>query len=377
MNNGIKLLSVAFLSIVLFFSCNVSQDDSDTIDYSSLEELSSELVLEIGESEDYIPDYISDLEVTSNGTILAYDSGNTTIEQFDSNGTHIGTVARGGRGPGELDNISSLHLLNEDTLIARSRSGRKDYFAPTEGEDFKHIKTAQSNQSDQSLDIVKSVAADKFYAVKNNLTSQYGEMKDPKATMSEAFVVVDESEEVLDDSVHVLKRSGRYSVELEGGGFLRGEFPFQVQDQVVSLEDGNYLIARPDSSAFFVYNENHNLEQRIPVNVKERPITDEDLEYEFDDLPDEAIKEIDKMRPDLKAPYSKVFTSKNYFWLLTDESKAGKEIVVLDFDGVPVGKFMLSEHESISHVEDGKIYAVNSNPNIGYQIHVYDIDLNI
>lgn len=383
MKSATKLLvnSISLVSVVLLFSCNSSGDDFDTIDYSSLEELSPELVLEIGESEDYIPDGIRDLEVTRDGTILVYDGGNTTIEQFDSSGTHVGTVAREGRGPGELDNVVRLHLLNEDTLIARNLSGRKDYFARTEGEDFNHVNTEQSNNSDQSLMIVTPVTGEKFYAVKNNLTSQSAEMKDPKPTIDEAFVVVDESEKVLDDSVHVLKRRGSFSVELEGGGFIRGVFPFQVQEQAVPLEDENYLIARPDSSAFFIYDEDHNLEQRIPVNAKERSITEEDLEFKLEELPDEAVGEINKMRPDVHPPYYNVFASANYFWLQTKESEAGKEVVVLDLDGEPVGKFMLPEHESttynesISHVEDDRIYTINSSPERGYQIRAYEIDL--
>lgn len=382
MKKLIRLLFAAFLSIALFFSCNSPQEDSDIIDYSSLEELSTELVLKIGESKDYIPDYISNLAVTRDGTILVHDGGSSTIKQFDSNGQYIGTVAREGRGPGELNNVDNLHLLNGDTLIARNRSGRKDYFARGESDNFNHINTVQSNHSARSMDIVEAVTGDKFYAVKNNLASQYMEMKEPKATIDEAFVVVNEKENILDDSVHVLEHRGSFSVELEGGGYIRGDFPFQTHDQAVPLKEGNYLIARPDSSAFFVYNEDHSLKQRIPVNVKERSIRDEDLEYRFERLPGEAISEINKMRPDIHPPYYKIFASDNYFWLQTMVSEAGKEIVVLDFDGEPVGKFLLPEHESItydesiSYVEDGRIYTINSSPERGYQIRVYEIDLS-
>lgn len=369
-------LFVASLSIVFLFSCSSPQDGPDVIDYSSLEKLSGKLVSEIGESEDYIPGHITDLEVTRDGTILVGDMENTTIEQFDSDGKYIGNVARAGRGPGELSNIFTLHLLNGDTLIARNRTGRKEYFARTEGGGFNHINTTvQSNHTTRSLDIVKPIAGDKFYAVKNNLASHYNELEDPKATINEAFVVVDESEKVLDDSVHVLKRRGRYSVELKDGGYISSGFPFQINEQVVPLEDENYLVARPDSSAFFVYNEEHNLERRITVNVKERPVTQEDLEYKFDGLPDEAISRVNNMRSDTQPPYTKVFASGNYFWLLTEESKAGKEVVVLDFDGAPVGKFMLPVYDRISHVEDGRIYTINHNPDRGYQIRIYEIDL--
>lgn len=374
-NQRIRLLSVVVLSAVLCYSCNSSEDDTDAIDYSSLGELSTEVVLEIGESDDYLPDYIDELVVTGDGTILAYDNGHTTIEQFDSDGTHLGTVAREGQGPGELDNVSSLHVLNEDTLIVQSRSGRKDYFVPEEDGDFNHITTEQSNHSDRRMDIVKAVRGDKFYAVKTNLPSQAGEMTDPKTTIHEAFVVVDENENVLDDSLHVLQRRGRFGVELEGGGFVRAQFPFQNQDLAVPLEEGNYLIARPDSSTFFVYNEDHELDRKIPVNIKDRPITEEDLEYEFENTPDEVISEIEKVRPDTKPPYTKVVASENYFWLLTDESKEGKEIAVLDDNGEPVGRFMLSEHESLAHTEDDKIYVIHDHPERGHEIRVYEIDL--
>lgn len=367
-------LSIAFLSIVLFFSCNSPQDDSGIIDYSSLDKLSSELVLEVGESEDYIPGRIKDVKVTPDGTILVGDMGNITVEQFNSEGEFVGTVAEGGRGPSEISHIFSLHLLNGDTLVVRNFSGKKNYYARTGGERFEHINsTVQNNHTTRTLEVLKPVTEDKFYAVKSH--KHHETLKNPKPTVNEAFVEVNESEKVLEDSVHILKHRGRYSVELESSGYLSSTFPFQNHEQVVVLENGNYMVARPDSSAFFVYNEDHKLKRRIPVSVKERPVTDEDLEYEFDGLPDKAISKVNNMRSDFKPPYYRVFASSSYFWLQTDKSKDGTEVVVLDFDGMPVGKFMLAEHDRITHVEDDKIYTVNRNPERGNKIHVYEINL--
>lgn len=374
---SIRVLTVVFLNAVLFISCSSSRDNSEVIDYSSLEELSTELVLTIGESENYIPSRIRELEVTPDGTILVADMGNTTIEQFSSGGEYVGTVARAGRGPGELSNIFALHLLNGDTLIVRNRTGRKDYFVRAEGGKFHNINTTvQGNHTTRSLNIVKPVTEDKFYAVKNNLAAMYIELEDPKTTIKEAFVVVNESEKVLADSVHILKKGGRFSIELEGGGYISTMYRFQNNDQVVPLDDGNYLIARPDSSAFFIYKEDHKLKRRIDVNIKERPLTEQDLEYEVKGLPDKAVNIIESASPEFKPPYRKVYASDSYFWLLTEVSKAGKEIVVLDNDGAPVGKFMLSVHDRISHVEDGKIYTINSNPERGDQIRAYEVALN-
>lgn len=245
-------LPIVLLSTILFFSCNSPQDDPDIIDYSALDELSTELVLEIGESDDYIPDHIADIVVTSDGTILAEDLGHTTIEQFDSEGNHVGTVARAGRGPGELSNIFNLHLLDGDTLIVRNHTGRKGYFAQTEGEKFEHFNTTvQSNHTTRTLDILSPVTADKFYGIKTNTEARYNDLEDPQTTIKEAFVVVDESEKVLEDSAQILKRRGTFSVELEGGGFVQSSFPFQINEQAVPLNDGNYMIARPRQQCIF------------------------------------------------------------------------------------------------------------------------------
>lgn len=367
-------LPVTFLIFILFCSCNSQQDDNSAIDYSSLDELSSEIVMEIGESEDYLPGHIRDVEVTPEGMILVADTDHNTIEQFNSEGEHVGTVAQEGRGPGEVAKAYNLHLLNEDTLIARHRSGKKDYFAPTDGEVFKHVNTAVNEEQTQRLSVLEAVSNNKLYAIKENHQPVNEQLDDPQTTIKEAFVVIHKNEKVIEDSIHVLKRGGNFAFEMEGGGFIQSDFPFQINELAVPLDNGNYLITRSDSSTFYIYDEDHSLVDEVPAKIKERPITDEDLDYLSEERPDEIMNVIDEHRPDHKPPYTDIYASKNYLWLQTNETKDGKEIVVLDFDGEPIGKFSITEHESIAHVEDEKAYIINRNPEQGNRVLVHEFD---
>jgi len=50
--------------------------------------------------------------------------------------------------------------------------------------------------------------------------------------------------------------------------------------------------------------------------------------------------------------------------------KDGKEFVIVDFEGTPTGKFMLSEHDSIQYIRNGRLYTLHRSPDRGNSIRI-------
>jgi hypothetical protein len=128
------------------------------------------------------------------------------------------------------------------------------------------------------------------------------------------------------------------------------------------MDDGNYLIAGPDRLAFFIYDRNHELIREIPLNIKQRPVRESDLGYHLRNEPKEARRILKKMVSEFKPPFLNVWVSQDYVLLHTDNSKNGKEMVVLTLEGDPVGNFYLSEFDDVRYFKDNRIYALYKNP---------------
>lgn len=145
-----SLLPTLFVSL-LVLSCSNSNVSDEQIRYSELPSIDYELILEIGESESYIPGQINHLILTSNGSIIASDGGSITLEQFSREGEHIATIASEGGGPGELSQFARLVDAGNDTIMAEAIGGRRDLFYPDENGVYQYARnlTSEGNSQDQ------------------------------------------------------------------------------------------------------------------------------------------------------------------------------------------------------------------------------------
>lgn len=353
-----------------------SYDETELIDYATLEELPVEVVMEIGESENYLPGRLRDLFVASDGTMLVSDWASITIEQFDAGGNYVGTVAGEGGGPGELGNFFSMINPGNDTLVVRQQSRDKIFYASTKSGLYKHIGSESANQNRERNFSILGIRPDgNWYATAGNIFSGIqlasGNEEDYRRV---PLAVIDGAEKILQDSVQLLKKPLSHLTQ-SGQTILINSIPYRVNDRFRLLDDGRYLIARPDSSAFYIYNENHRLEKRISFPVKQRPVTNDDLDLAMEDVNSQVRGEIRNRVHDNKPPYLNIWATEKYLWLHTDNTADGKEFVIVDFEGNPTGKFMLSEHDSIQYARNGRLYTLHRNPKLGNSIRIYEVAL--
>jgi len=141
------------------------------------------------------------------------------------------------------------------------------------------------------------------------------------------------------------------------------------------MDDGNYLIARPEKSSIKLFNKDNSLDKEIHLSVNTRSITSDDIDYVFRDTDRDIRRAIVQRLHDTKPPFLDLWASESHLWLQTDKSENGKEVVVLDWEGTVKGKLLIHEFDEIEKIIDNRIYAIHKNPDMGHSIRVYDVDV--
>lgn len=367
--------------MLLISSCQNDSEYYKMINYEELNLINVSIGMEIGEEDEFIFGDLIDLTVLPDGEILVADWGNITVEQFNADGKHMATIAREGRGPGELLDYFTLEKGHNDTLLVRylDMSQQIDFFSQGDDGIYKYIQSwVPEKLKVRTMITLGSRSETEYYAREYWNNHQVRSMiVDRREYGYLPVTIVDVFENVLVDSLHMLKTSITVAKMSQGGALtILGRPPYQFSDQFSVMKNGGYVIASPDSSALFIYNSVHELEKRILLNVMQRPIkrTDLDFWFELSNTSEYDRRELEPHVPDMKPVFLNIWAIDNYFWLYVDKNAKGKKFVVLNMQGDPIGSFYLSVYDQIQHIRNNKIYTLYKNPDLGHTIRIYEID---
>jgi len=391
----LRIIIKTLIDIVIFiliigiygFHNIVSSQSVKPVNYDEIREIKVEKTIEIGESDKYFPGEFEDLILRSDDSFVVSDRQKVRIEQFDKYGHHEGTIARQGNGPGEL--ISrSFSLINgtNNFIVQYGDSHQVDYFERECDGVYKHVKTWIPEQfNDQRFELIGTHSDTGYYALKKSWVDEIA-LNLPEYK-GDPVVIVDERMNIIQDSLHILKTPnyifGNYDkypspVSMAGLSFL-GLPPFRYQDRIRVMNDGSYLIARPDSAVLNFYNPKHELKKQISLNVKRRPVQKNDLEFMFRSNPiasnDEIRRKLESHVDDFKPIFLNIWVTNNHILFHTDSNEGGKEMVVFTMEGVAIGRFYLSEYDDPQYFKDHQVYTLYRNPNLGHSIRVYQVNL--
>lgn len=282
-----KTFILAGSIIHLISGCQSKTDNGKLIDYDKLNKVEIKLAIEIGESKEYVLGELGDLILASDRTMLVSDWGKTTIEQFSAEGEHLRRIAKDGRGPGELPSFFLLYKGRNDTLIVwhGGMSYRVDYFSKGTDNIYRFVKSGVRKNFKNRFVTIIGVRSDTGYYAKTRW--KYNVLQKRIDNHPDFYwspiVIVDDFDNILQDSLQMLKTPTPLVEQFATGEMMYlGVPPYQYQDHFRLMEDGRYIIARPDSSALYIYNRDHKLDQQIPLQVKERPVENVDLDYMFE-----------------------------------------------------------------------------------------------
>lgn len=377
-----KFIILIGLFLLLSFGCSRDERVPVLIDYEDLNLIDIQMEREIGESSEYVPGALGDLVVFSDKTMLVADWGKMTIEQFNAEGKHIATVAKEGRGPGELREFFSLRKGVNDTLIVRytGMSQQIDFFGRGEDHMYRHSKSwLPETFRERTLLTIAPRSETEYYARESWNNQQLRSIIADRAEFGWVPVtIVDPYENVLVDSLHLLKKPTPAARMSDGGALtILGWPPYQYSDQFRVMKNNRYVLARADSSALYIYTDNHEFKRKISLHVKDRVVEKSDLDFLFElrGATDDVRRGLEDRIPDVKPPFLNVWVSENYFWLHVDTKKEGSQIVLYTMEGEPVGRFYLSIHNEIHFVNDRQIYTIHKDPVEGHSIRIYRVGL--
>ncbi|PWN07877.1 hypothetical protein [Rhodohalobacter mucosus] len=368
-------ISYIIVSFVILAGCSGQEESAEQITYSGLPDLQVNQTIEAGESGEYFPSRLNDLFVGRDGSIIVSDWGSNTLEQFSPDGEHVQTVASEGGGPGELPSFFFIADTGNDRFMIEHQGARRDLFIPDENGLYTYSSTVSSDEnSGYGYNIIGKKSDSEYYATPRNVIRDVQSlMVNPKDYREGPVVLIDDSGGLIQDSLEMLQTPLPHLTDAGNGGFRVDVIPYRNTDRFHPLPDGGYLLARPDNSRLEFYDMTQTLQRAIELNVVPREITQADMEYAFRDHRDDVIRDIRPRLHDFKPPFLDILASENHLWLHTDNSESGKEFVVLEMDGTPVGKFLLSEFDEVKKAVDNRIYTIHKNPDIGHSVRVYEV----
>lgn len=370
-----------FVLITCFvISCQQQNKQTKKIDYSTLKEIKVTLDVEIGSQtgEPFSFGRLRDLVVSDDGYLIVSDVGKTTIEQFAPDGRHVGTIAQKGKAPGELASYFTLIEGTKDRLIVSpiGMSNRIDYFKQN-GEAVYTYQTSQmaAKNTKRYIEVISTFSDSLNLALtgpRYQSIAQYAsEQSDYRKTQ---LAVVKNFDAIVQDSLHQITTPAPL-VDLSNNSMnVLGMPPYQYRDRVRVVPTGGYAIAQADSGKINFYDANHTLQKSLALTVKQRPVEESDLSFHFDlmDISDPTVRrKMEERIPENKPAFLNMWISENYIWLHVDTTGKGKQFVVLNLQGEPIGTFHLAPYDEIQTIRDTLIYTLNKNPTEGHSIRVY------
>ncbi|HAC15739.1 MAG TPA: hypothetical protein DCE78_07320 [Bacteroidetes bacterium] len=355
-----KLVSIAILGLVLA-SCSTETATENELDYSQIPLIEIQKEFSITESEDFLPAQITSVLVDNDGQILVGQQPENSIFQFDSLGNYRATVARPGRGPGELSRYATPHINGEILVLSNNNSVMTEYHQNDLGI-YEFVRDHTFRSPGPVFGIRSENDFSSFYVVVDSFRTPFGMVPPEYETDFVNLVqIVNDSLQIKEGVLSLTKHSVYIQIINNGSGMRHSYLPYRYSDSFSPLPNQRVLVFRPQKSSIQVYDENLNIEHELVLNVKPRPFTDEDMDYHFSELnPDEKQARRQLIR-DIKPPFTGGFMDEqNRFWLMVDDAENGKEYVILSYDGDPIGRFFLPSETTIHVVRNSKFYMVNN-----------------
>lgn len=345
----------------MLLGCNTKNEIENQLDYSEIPFIKLNKEFSIAESEDYIPVFVMRVMVSEDGSILVSERNKKSIHQFDSLGNYMLRVAGSGRGPGELSQHAyssfsgnRLIMSNNNNLITEFRQNEVGVFEYTKDYNFKlsgPIRDLRINNEHNEFFISVDSVDYPFLKIPPEFTTEFVHLA---KVLNDTLQVV--------EKVLTLKRHSTYIEVTNGGNTMTySPTPYRYSDYFSVLEDGSLLIFRPSKSTIEILDRDLKPSHLLKLNVKERPVTEKDIEYYFPDNTASEINDRKTLIRDIKPPFMRVLLDdNNRFWLMTDETVEGKEFVILSYKGEPIGRVLLPSKSTVHAIRNGKIYTVNT-----------------
>lgn len=351
---------ILFIFSLFLLSCSTKSDQQNAIDYSEIPISEIQKEFSITESENYIPAQITRVMVSDDGQILVSQRPEKSIHQFDSLGNYITQVAGPGRGPGELSQYANAHF-NGKILVMSNNNNMLTEFRPNEENIFEYRTDHRFRLPGPMRGIRSLNNFSAFYVKVDSARTPFGRIPPEFTTDFIHLVQITGDSLQIEEKILSLEKHSHYVELTDGGNSMTYSFlPYRYSDKFSPLPDKQVLVQRPRNSLIQVYDGNMTLDHELNLNVKDRLVTEKDMEYHFPEIRQSERRKRRTLIKDVKPPFTQVLMdSQEQFWLLTDETENGKEYVIMSYEGEPVGRIQLPKNSTMHTIKDEKLYLTN------------------
>ncbi|MEX2403651.1 MAG: 6-bladed beta-propeller, partial [Balneolales bacterium] len=290
------------------------------------------------------------------------------ISVFSPKGELITLIGREGRGPGEFQNIQSLHIDQSDTLwVLDGRELRISSFT-FDGDSYEHITSAAIEQ-------LRDGRPQKAYKIENDgflvefsLLDIFSDMDSSERTYYGLMSHIDSNGNVLDEEVFHY-RSNEVFINRQNGRMMIMTLPFTPMSTTAFNNEGLVYIGLGDSLKISSYKLNGSLDHTIGGQVKPRKITLDDTGGSNPS----RTSDIGNRMPDVKPAFkSFIVDDINQVWVnLGDLEDEINTWVVLSKDSELVSSFTFPASFDIQKVQNNRIYGINRDEDEVQSLMVY------
>lgn len=372
--NNIPSILILLLFATALVNCNANKQNPDKLHYDSLQLLELTKEVEITETKDFIAVYLNGFFVAEDGHLLLAERTPPSLHQFTPDGSYSRQVARDGRGPGELTSGFQSTLRGNALITSNNPGHMTTIFKQEENGDFHFSESLNYEYPGSFRGFRSSDNYNLFYVSENAGLQTFAAPDEFTTARIHAVEVINDSMSVK-ESIYSLAVHSAY-MDISENSISIYTLPYRYTDPFKPLDDGRALTARADSQIVRILDKDFKIEHEIHLNVANRDVTTEDLDFHIGQIDNPVQQKMRELIKDSKPAFMDIqLDDSNRFWLWTDDSGSGREYVVLDYFGDPLGKVLLPQHQQIEMVKGNRLYVLNRPHDDAHTAVVYHVDI--
>jgi len=348
--------------IILFSGCGENTSYEIHTDVQPTIELIHELT--ISDSDELILSQITEVKSDSKGRIYLNDQVALKIHVYEVDGTYLRSIGQEGSGPGEFQRLTNILIDYRDRLITiDSRLARNTIFIEKNGN---WIVDQIFPKEESTFYAIESIAPNGVVILNKSLFIM---PEPPGEYWAEHELALGHlSSGLIQDNIYQFKGLGML-INNDGNLIVK---PFGRTTLIYTTPDGKLFMVWNDKFNVDIFDSSLNQIDSLSVPIPNQLITNEERDELLKTMGDMFRSLGRRYLPDTKPVVNNMFIDKSEnYWLQTYDKP---EYLVLNKNGSPLGSFDLQNDMQLAHVDENRIYAIESYDK-GYKIHVFRYNL--
>ncbi|MEX0646654.1 MAG: hypothetical protein WEA56_02120 [Balneolaceae bacterium] len=336
-----------FLPLFLLLNLLGCQSDETTSELNEVPIFTPGEIIQFDSAGEY---YFSHLGygtvVLNDGSVLIPDRTESKLFKVGSSGELLDVAASGGRGPGEVQDITFISKSAHGGVLVYDQGNKKTIFLNENGNYVNEILFPSWESSNMSEIFELN---DQYFL----LTFQsFDYLSDPEKEPTASLVLYDRDQNTYTGTRSFAARP--YAITFRDGASVGGRrVPFTAADiHAYDQQSGKFYLFRSDKNQ--IAQIDHILEdtlQTIIVDFNPEPVSNTELREIREDMDSESWKAMQELLPEYKALADDMLIDhQQNFWLKLNHSGELQQWLVISTEGEFLQRVQLPEDAMLTHI---------------------------